>query len=57
MPVSRFIDFPKVSAAVAGLPYCHYYAVEWFHDEKNYASMAVLKQDVCNSRKVGTTGE
>lgn len=52
MPVNRFIDFPKVSAAVAGLPYCHYYATEWFHDEKNYASMAILKQDVCNSRKV-----
>ena len=27
-------------------PYCIYYAVEWWHDDKNYASMAILKHNV-----------
>jgi len=47
---NRQLEFPKVNPAVQGLPYCVYYAVEWFHNDKNYASMAIMKHDICNSK-------
>lgn len=47
----RHADFFKINPAVHGLPYCIYYAVEWFHDGKSYASMAVLKQDLCKGTR------
>ena len=34
-----------------GLPYCVYYAVEWWHDAANYSSMAILKHDLCNGTR------
>merc|ERR1712216_578392 len=45
----RTYDFFKVNPAVNGLAYCIYYAVEWFHDDKAYASMAIMKHDICNN--------
>jgi len=52
-PRNRIIDFPKINQARSGLEYCHYYAVEWFHNDQDYASMAVFKQTVCGGdRKV-----
>jgi carotenoid cleavage dioxygenase-like enzyme len=44
-------DFVKVSPAVEGRPHCVYYAVEWFHNMKEYGSMAIMKHDVCAGRK------
>jgi beta,beta-carotene 9',10'-dioxygenase len=45
-------DFFKINTAYTGLPHCIYYAVEWFHDRKSYASMAIMKHDVCKGKKV-----
>jgi len=47
----RTLDFFKINPAVNGLPYCVYYAVEWFHDGESYASMAVLKHDLCRGTR------
>jgi hypothetical protein len=33
------------------LRYCFYYANEWFHDTVSYASMAVVKQNVCTGER------
>jgi len=43
----RDYDFAKTNPNYAGLPYCIYYAVEWYHDDKAFASMAIVKHDIC----------
>jgi len=43
----RQTDFFKINHQVWGLPYCIYYGVEWFHNDKDYASMAILKHNIC----------
>merc|ERR1712166_1082704 len=45
-------DFIKVNPAVNGHAYCIYYAVEWYHDDVSYASMAVMKHDICKGTKL-----
>jgi len=40
-------DFPKVNPGYQGKKHCFYWAVQWFHDQKSYASMAITKQDLC----------
>lgn len=50
-PPGRQTDFFKINEHRSGLPYCIYYAVEWFHDDKSYASMAVLKHDLCQGKR------
>jgi len=47
----RTTDFFKINPAVNGRPYCFFYATEWFHDGKSYASMAILKQDLCRGTR------
>lgn len=47
----RQSEFCKVSPSVNGKAYCHVYMNEWFHDDKSYASMAVLKQDLCKGTR------
>merc|ERR1711879_1042465 len=49
-PPGRQTDFFKINDMKQGLPYCIYYAVEWFHDDKAYASMAVMKHDICHHK-------
>lgn len=47
-PKGSSVDFPKINMAYEGLPYCYYYAVEWFHASAFvYGSMAIVKQNVC----------
>jgi len=46
----RDYDFIKVNPAYNGKPYCIYYAVEWYHDDKTYASMAIMKHDICKNK-------
>merc|ERR1712194_544256 len=41
-------DFYKLNPAHYGKPYCYYYGTQWWHDGTNYASMAVLKHDMCS---------
>merc|ERR1712050_117071 len=54
-PPGRQTDFFKINDMYGGVKHCQYYAVEWFHDDETYASMAVLKHDVClNTRKYWT---
>jgi len=47
----RMTDFFKINPAFNGVQYCFIYMSEWFHDDKAYASMAILKQDVCKGTK------
>jgi carotenoid cleavage dioxygenase-like enzyme len=47
----RDYDFCKINDAKAGVPYCIYYCVEWYHDDAAYASMALMKHDVCQGTK------
>jgi carotenoid cleavage dioxygenase len=51
-PPGRPTDFFKINDLRSGLPYCIYYAVEWFHDDKAYASMAILKHDICQNKRL-----
>mmetsp|Transcript_165202 Transcript_165202/g.317175 ORF Transcript_165202/g.317175 Transcript_165202/m.317175 type:complete len:352 (+) Transcript_165202:1-1056(+) len=48
----RMADFFKINHHVWGLPYCIYYAVEWFHNDKDYASMAIVKHNVCQNTRM-----
>jgi len=41
-------DFYRVNPKHIGMPYCYYYATEWFHDGRSYANMAILKQNICD---------
>ena len=49
----RKTEFPKINPNYATKPYCIYWAVTWFSDNHNYASMAIVKQDMCNYGKPG----
>merc|ERR1719231_1260242 len=44
-------DFVKIPTTRSGLPYCIYYAVESYHDGTTYASMALMKHDICRGKK------
>jgi len=47
----RSPDFFKVNMARSGLPYCIYYAVEWWHDGETLADIAILKHDLCKGTR------
>jgi torulene dioxygenase len=47
----REVDFFKINDRWNGLPYCYVYSDEWFHDGETYASMAVVKQNVCTGER------
>mmetsp|Transcript_70203 Transcript_70203/g.182813 ORF Transcript_70203/g.182813 Transcript_70203/m.182813 type:complete len:455 (-) Transcript_70203:86-1450(-) len=40
-------DFPRVNPKYRSRKHCFYWAIEWFSDSRSYASMAVVKYDVC----------
>ncbi|CAK0796245.1 unnamed protein product [Prorocentrum cordatum] len=42
----RSVDFFKINDKWNGLAYRYVYSVEWFHDGRTYASMAVVKQNM-----------
>jgi carotenoid cleavage dioxygenase-like enzyme len=44
-------DFFRVHPDHVGLPYCIYYATQWWADGENYASMAIVKHNVCTGAK------
>lgn len=44
-------DFFRIHPDYNGLPYCIYYATQWWADGENYASMAIVKHDVCKGVK------
>jgi len=44
-------DFPCINPRYHSKAHCFYWAVEWFADSKSYASMAIVKYDVCNGGK------
>jgi carotenoid cleavage dioxygenase-like enzyme len=41
-------DFFRLNPNHIGLPYCYYYATQWWHDSSNYANMAIMKHDLCS---------
>jgi len=49
--LGRITDFPKINPRVAAKPYCLYWAVEWRHDDTNYATTAIVRQDVCRGTR------
>ena len=40
-------EFPKINPNYMRREHCFYWALTWFNDLKSYASMAVVKQNVC----------
>eukprot|EP00976_Prorocentrum_cordatum_P089660 1187811-Prorocentrum_minimum.AAC.2 len=47
----RSTDFPTINPRFVGLPYCVYYATEWKHDDVSYATMAVVKHNICRGTR------
>jgi len=47
---SRSTEFPRINPLFQSKEYCIYYATEWFH-AGGYASMAVLRHDVCKGER------
>eukprot|EP00931_Biecheleriopsis_adriatica_P094356 TRINITY_DN6800_c0_g1_i2.p1 TRINITY_DN6800_c0_g1~~TRINITY_DN6800_c0_g1_i2.p1 ORF type:complete len:431 (+),score=89.77 TRINITY_DN6800_c0_g1_i2:359-1651(+) len=45
---SGHTDFTKINPRMQGTKHCFYWGVEWFHDGQSYASMAIIKRDVCS---------
>eukprot|EP00929_Paragymnodinium_shiwhaense_P009659 TRINITY_DN113910_c0_g1_i1.p1 TRINITY_DN113910_c0_g1~~TRINITY_DN113910_c0_g1_i1.p1 ORF type:complete len:589 (+),score=76.62 TRINITY_DN113910_c0_g1_i1:73-1767(+) len=41
-------DFPTINPKFQSRKHCFYWAVEWFAHSDSYASMAIVKHDVCN---------
>jgi carotenoid cleavage dioxygenase-like enzyme len=48
---SRSTEFPRINPLFQSKEYCIYYASEWFHAGRGYASMAVLRHDVCKGER------
>ena len=49
-PVShqnRMTDFPKINMHFSTRKYCIYYAIEQFHNEREYGSAAIVKHNIC----------
>jgi len=44
-------DFFRVHPDYVGMPYCIYYATQWWADGENFASMAIVKHDICKGVK------
>jgi len=44
-------DFPCINPRYNAKAHCFYWAVEWFADAKSYASMAIVKYDLCTGGK------
>ena len=47
---AKSTEFPNINHDYASFKYCYFYAVEWFHDSKNYGSMAIVKYTLCDSK-------
>ncbi len=47
--IKRSTDFPSSNKEYTGLKSCILYAIEWFHDEKTYADMAIIKTNYCTN--------
>jgi len=44
-------DFYRMNPAYYGRSYRYFYATEWWHDETNYASMAIMKHDIVSDTR------
>ena len=47
----RNTDFTQINRKFGAAAYCLYWAVEWRHDDVSYASMAIVRQNVCNGQR------
>lgn len=47
----RGIEFPKINMLHSTREYCIYYGQEWWHNDEDFASMAVVKHDVCRGSR------
>jgi len=48
--IKRSTDFPNFNKDYTSINSCIFYAIEWFHDEKTYADMAIIKQNYCSNK-------
>mmetsp|Transcript_172230 Transcript_172230/g.552135 ORF Transcript_172230/g.552135 Transcript_172230/m.552135 type:complete len:592 (-) Transcript_172230:59-1834(-) len=46
-----YTDFPRVNPKYRSRKHCFYWAIEWYSDSQNFASMAVVKYDVCTGER------
>lgn len=44
-------DFTKMNTHYMGKEHCFFWAVQWFSDHKAFASMSVVKHQICGERK------
>lgn len=44
----RSTDFPTINPNYKAKEHCFYWAVEWFAETDSYASMAIVKHDICS---------
>jgi len=47
----RAVEFPKINMKYSTKPHCIYYGQEWFHNDLEFGSMAVLKHDMCKGTR------
>jgi len=45
--VGRTTDMPTIHPMFQGVPYCIYYALEYWHNDKDFAAIAVVRHDTC----------
>jgi len=50
-PPGVITDFPQINRGHSTAAYCLYWAIEWKHDFVTYASMAIVRQDVCSGER------
>ena len=48
----RLTEFPKINMDLSTRPYCIYYAVEFFHNDREYGSMAIVKHNICSGERL-----
>jgi carotenoid cleavage dioxygenase-like enzyme len=47
----RAVEFPKINMKYSTKPHCIYYGQEWYHNDLEFGSMAVLKHDMCKGTR------
>jgi carotenoid cleavage dioxygenase-like enzyme len=47
----RGIEFPKINMQYSTTKHCIYYGQEWFHNDQDLGSMAVIKHDICQGTR------
>jgi len=49
--VGRTTDMPATNPMFQGMPYCIWYALEYFHNDKYWGATAVMRHDTCTGER------